>query len=66
MTIKDFFRHGKLLKQVKNAFIALIDKENPSNPSNFRPISLTNELYKIIARIIENRLQPFVDKLINL
>lgn len=51
--VMNFFKHGKLLKQLKCTFITLIPKvDNPVSPSDFCPIYLTNELYKIIARII--------------
>lgn len=62
--IIDFFYRGQTVNQVKNAFIALILKfDNPSAPGDFRPISLTNELYKIIARIIAARLKSVINEL---
>lgn len=44
--IQDFFLHsGKLLRQVKNAFIALIPKQaNLTSPAEFRPISLNQRI----------------------
>lgn len=60
--IRDFFKHGKLLNQV-NTFIVLIPKtDNPSKPSDFHPISLANEIYKIISRMIAVRLKPLMKK----
>lgn len=51
-SIKDFFKHGSMLQQLKNTFIVLVPKsENASSSDKFRPISLTDELYKIISRI---------------
>lgn len=38
--------------------------ENAINPDKYKPISLTNELYKIITQIIVNRLKPFMAKLV--
>lgn len=64
--IQYFFFDGKLLKQVKNTFIALIPKsKNPSSTADYRPISLTNVLYKIISRIIASRIKPLMHKIIN-
>ena len=52
----EFHRHGKLTKGVNNTFIALIPKvENPTL-SNFHPISLVNCLYKILSKVLANRL----------
>lgn len=67
VAIKDFFRSNQLLKQVKNNFIALIRKcEDLVSPKDFRPISLANELYKIISRILVARLKPLMNKIISI
>lgn len=65
--MRDFFRNGGLLRQVKNTFIALVPKkkDNPVYASDYRPIALTNEIYKIITRIIAHRLKPFMEKIIS-
>lgn len=66
LAISDFFKHGMLLKQVKNSFITLIPKfVNPCKAADYRPISLTNELNKIIAHILAARVKPLVDRIIN-
>lgn len=63
--IMDFFKHGSMLDQLKATFIVLVPKsENAASPDKFRPISLTNELYKIISRLLVNRLKPVIAKLI--
>lgn len=59
IAISDFFKHGKLLKQIKHTFFV------PKTPGDFRPISLINKLYKIIVRIISYQLQKIVGKIIN-
>lgn len=47
----------KLLKEVNQTFIILIPKiEIRSNTNHFRPISLYSTIYKIISKIIANRL----------
>jgi len=64
--IKDFFQSGKMLKEVNHTFIALIPKvENPETTTQFRPISLCNTTYKIIARILVNRMRPILQRLIH-
>ena len=56
-----------MLKQLKATFIVLVPKsENTVSPSKYMPISLTNELYKIIIRIIVNWLKPLMSKLVGL
>jgi len=64
--IKDFFSSGKLLKEFNHTFIALIPKvDNPETTSQFRPISLCNTFYKIMAKILVNRLRPFLERIIH-
>ncbi len=44
--VKDFFRSGKILKQVNHTFITLIQKiDNTSSLNHFRPISLCTTIY---------------------
>ena len=46
--------------------IALIPKvDNPSSTAQFRPISLCNSFYKIISKILVNRMRPLLDKIID-
>ena len=55
------------LRNLLNAtFIALIPKKNDaSNIRDFRPISLVGSLYKILAKVLANRLKVVLDKLIS-
>ncbi|KAF5442124.1 hypothetical protein F2P56_037171 [Juglans regia] len=44
LAVQNFFISGKLLKQINHTNIALIPKTKcPNNPSQYRPISLTNK-----------------------
>jgi len=64
--IRSFFLEEKLLKQVNHTLIALIPKvDNPTTTAQFRPISLCNSLYKIIAKILVNRMRPVLGKIID-
>ncbi|PKU61263.1 hypothetical protein MA16_Dca028132 [Dendrobium catenatum] len=62
--VLSFFSTGHLPKQVKATAIALIPKHpHANNVKNFRPISLCNVIYKVIAKIIANRMKeelPFI------
>lgn len=44
----------------------LFKKGDPQTLNNYRPISLTNNDYKIIAFIFDNRLQNILDKTIHI
>ncbi|XP_074301569.1 uncharacterized protein LOC141632969 [Silene latifolia] len=61
-----FFHSEKLLKEMNHTFIALIPKiENPQTANHFRPISLCSTIYKIIAKILANRLRSVLHKIIH-
>ena len=46
--------------------ITLIPKvQGPETLGNYRPISQCNSIYKIVTKIIVERLRPFLDKLIS-
>ena len=56
---------GTLLKSINHTFITLIPKVcNPESVMEFRPISLCNVLYKIISKVIANRLKPILNSII--
>ncbi|KAK4382248.1 hypothetical protein Sango_2890200 [Sesamum angolense] len=64
--ILEFFTTGRLLKQVNTTILALIPKVRvPSLVSDFRPISCCNVLYKVITKIIVQRLRSMLDKMIS-
>ncbi|CAH9092304.1 unnamed protein product [Cuscuta europaea] len=66
LAIKEFFRSRKLLKQINHTVIALIPKTNHSpKVSDYRPISCTNVLYKIITKVLAARLIPCLSGLID-
>ncbi|KAK4383900.1 hypothetical protein Sango_3110100 [Sesamum angolense] len=64
--IVEFFSTGRLLKQVNTTMLALIPKVRvPNLVSDFRPISCCNVLYKVITKIIVQRLRLVLDKMIS-
>ena len=51
---------------INHTFITLIPKVgNTESVSEFRPISLCNLLYKIISKVIANRLKPILNSIIS-
>ena len=63
--VKAFFHSGFLLKTLNFTFITLIQKiPTPKLVTQLRPISLCNVTYKIISKILVNRLKPLMDSLI--
>ncbi|MCI19611.1 cysteine-rich receptor-like protein kinase, partial [Trifolium medium] len=59
-------RNGKLTKGLNSTFIALIPKiDNPQRLNDFRPISLVGCLYKILAKVLANRLRLVIGSVIS-
>ena len=62
----EFHRNGKLAKGINSTFIALIPKVNSLHRFNdFRPISLVGSMYKILAKILANRLKVVIGSVIS-
>ena len=66
IAIQSFFRKDWLLKQLNHTFITLIPKRHGArNFNQFRPINLCNFYYKVISKILVNRLRPLLAKIID-
>jgi len=64
--IEDSRRSRTILKALNTSFISLIPKqESTLTLDKYRPIALCNVVYKIISKILANRLKPFLPSLIS-
>ncbi|CAL0323583.1 unnamed protein product [Lupinus luteus] len=64
--IQEFHLNGKLPRGLNSSFIALIPKiSSPNKIQDFRPISLVGSLYKILAKVLEERLKGVMSSLIS-
>ena len=65
--VQNFFTSSKLLKEMNFSFIVLIPKiQNPTAISHYRLISLYNTTYKIISKLLVDRLRGVLSSLISL
>ena len=61
-----FLNGGTFEPIINQTYIALIPpKKKPSVVSDFRPISLCNVIYKIIAKVIANKLKKVLPDIIS-
>ncbi|XP_020260823.1 uncharacterized protein LOC109837129 [Asparagus officinalis] len=66
VAIEEFFSSGKLLGMVNSTSITLIPKVHcRKTPSDYRPISCCNCLYKFISKIITNRIKTVMGYIVN-
>jgi len=64
--LAEFYHNGKLTKGLNSTFIALIPKvENPQRVADFRPISLVSSVYKILSKVLANRLRMVVGNVVS-
>ena len=63
--VKSFFINGRMLKELNATEIVLIPKvKGPEEVTQFRPISLCNFAYKVISKIMVNRMQERMGEII--
>ena len=67
MALFDHFHRSLEFERSLNAsFLSLIPKKNNAlNIKDFRPINLVNSVYKLLSKVLANRLRRVLDKLIS-
>ena len=57
---KEFHEHNKFVRSLSSTFLVLIPKvENAVDIKEIKPISLAGGLYKILAKVLTNRLKKY-------
>jgi hypothetical protein len=61
-----FYQEEVCLRSINGSFIVLIPKkENPQKVGDYRPVSLLNNSMKILTKLLANRLQSFMTRLVH-
>lgn len=64
--VQEVFRVGDVTFNINKTFLVLIPKkEGATNFTNFRPISLCNFTYKVVAKILTLRIGDVITKIIS-
>ena len=65
-TVLDYLNSGIMLPAVNHTHIVMIPKvKSPEKMFDFRPISLCNVIYKIISKVLANRLKLILPNIIS-
>jgi hypothetical protein len=63
---EEFYARGKFVKSINSTFISLIPKIHGAKEiKDFRPISLVGGVYKIISKVLVNRMRRVMDRIIS-
>ena len=64
--VLDILNSGRMLRSLNETYICLIPKVKcPQKVTDFRPISLCNIIYKIVSKVLANRLKKILPKVIS-
>ncbi|GKV27589.1 hypothetical protein SLEP1_g36748 [Rubroshorea leprosula] len=62
----EFHRNGKLVRGLNSSFIAMIPKKlNAIELKDYRPISLLGCVYKLLAKVLANRLKSVISEIVS-
>ena len=64
--VAEVFESGSMPHHLNKTLITLIPKCPRADCLNlFRPISLCNTIYKLVTKVLVNRIRPMLDKLVS-
>ena len=64
--LKEFHEHGGFVRSLNSTFLVLIPKKaGAEDLRDFRSISLVGGLYKLLAKVLANRLKKVVGKVVS-
>ena len=64
--VLESFSCGKLLKKINHSTIVLVPKSNHTKSvGDYRPIANCNVVYKVIAKILASRMEPFLGSVVD-
>ena len=61
----EFYIHGTFQRSLNSTFLLLIPKEGTEDLKDFRPISLVGSVYKLLAKVLANRLKSVMGEVIS-
>lgn len=65
--VSEFHSKGRFVTSSNASFIMLIPKkENPTSLTNYCPTSLIGCMYKIVSKLLANRMRKVIDSIISL
>ena len=63
---RDLFAIGKVIRNLNSTFLVLIPKKGGAKDLiDFRPISLVGSLYKLLSKVLANRLKKVISKMVS-
>ncbi|RVX10542.1 LINE-1 retrotransposable element ORF2 protein [Vitis vinifera] len=63
---KEFYEHSAFIKSINSTFLVLIPKKGGAEDlGDFRPISLLGGLYKLLAKVLANRLKKVIGRIVS-
>ena len=64
--VEDSRKNRTILKVLNTSFISLIPKQdNAQTPERYRPVALCNIVYKIISKVVANKVKPLLPTLVS-
>ena len=63
---RDFHNHGRFVKSLNATFLVLMPKKGGvEDLKDFKPISLVGSLYKLLVKVLANRLKKMISKVVS-